>query len=490
MKNVTKILIAVTLCAAVFASTQRIGSLGGNAAFWPGDEANIAAFPAQINNHGYLQLSGVGGDGADADLVFNHNGTAWGLGFQSGNGNQWFDLGWGNGSMGINVAMNNYDSGVGATDTGTGLQTATGMALSWGQAFDWGEIGVSYTSYSSDTITTSYVMEDCTGDDTWTSGDAASCDNSVDDTSEEVDDLMSCTDGGGSVAGDWTDCTNNTLMWNEGGFTWTAAEDCTGEGEIAGDNCTVVAADACSSGNTTDEDACDAEGDACSDGLGTLEADCDNNTSVGAGDGNVDSCTGGDDDPSDGCDNSVENSATYIAGVDQVSPTTDDENNGIMVNFRKACDFWIFDTMVGSLNMPDEGDMDLSASWFTHMDAGGATVMVAMGVDIIDAGDDVDQTAAVAVEAPMTDWATLRAGVNWSYPLVASDDVIGATTGWAMGLGFNWGGFTADYSLSTAAEGKLFNDPVGTFTGFNGGFNDAAAGADDPTQSVTLTYSF
>ena len=52
MKNVTKILTAVTLCAALFASDQRVKALGGNAAFWAGDEANISAFPAQINNHG------------------------------------------------------------------------------------------------------------------------------------------------------------------------------------------------------------------------------------------------------------------------------------------------------------------------------------------------------------------------------------------------------------------------------------------------------
>ena len=60
MKNVTKILTAAVLCAALFASTQRTDALGGNAAFWPGDEANIAAFPAQVNNNSYLQLTGVG----------------------------------------------------------------------------------------------------------------------------------------------------------------------------------------------------------------------------------------------------------------------------------------------------------------------------------------------------------------------------------------------------------------------------------------------
>ena len=82
MKNVTKILTALVLCAAVFASTQRVESLGGNAAFWPGDEANIGAFPAQINNHGFVQLTNVGsGDAhpAAASMVFDHNGTAWGL---------------------------------------------------------------------------------------------------------------------------------------------------------------------------------------------------------------------------------------------------------------------------------------------------------------------------------------------------------------------------------------------------------------------------
>ena len=49
MKNVTKILTAAILCAALFASTQRTTALGG-ASLWPGDEANIGNFPAQVNN--------------------------------------------------------------------------------------------------------------------------------------------------------------------------------------------------------------------------------------------------------------------------------------------------------------------------------------------------------------------------------------------------------------------------------------------------------
>ena len=59
MKNVTKILTVVVLCGAMFASTQRTDALGGSQ-FWPGDESNIASFPAQVNSHAYVQLSGVG----------------------------------------------------------------------------------------------------------------------------------------------------------------------------------------------------------------------------------------------------------------------------------------------------------------------------------------------------------------------------------------------------------------------------------------------
>ena len=99
MKNVTKILTAAVLCAALFCSDQRIDALGGNAAFWSGDEANIANFPAQINNHAYTQFTNVGGSATGADLVFNHNGTAWGFGWVEGDTDTWFDLGWGKNGM-------------------------------------------------------------------------------------------------------------------------------------------------------------------------------------------------------------------------------------------------------------------------------------------------------------------------------------------------------------------------------------------------------
>ena len=61
MKNVKVILISVVLCAAVFANS-RIDALGGDAGFWAGDRANIAIFPATINDHDFVELDNVGDD--------------------------------------------------------------------------------------------------------------------------------------------------------------------------------------------------------------------------------------------------------------------------------------------------------------------------------------------------------------------------------------------------------------------------------------------
>ena len=54
MKNVKVILISVVLCAAIFANS-RIDALGGDAAFWAGDRANIVDFPATINDHDFVE---------------------------------------------------------------------------------------------------------------------------------------------------------------------------------------------------------------------------------------------------------------------------------------------------------------------------------------------------------------------------------------------------------------------------------------------------
>jgi len=299
MKNVTKILTAAVLCAALFASTERINSLGGNAAFWPGDEANIAAFPAQVNNHSFLQIDGVGCDGNDCDegnasLLINKDGTTWGFNYGV-ESTDWVNMSWGNGDMGVTVGMEGGDAG-GA------------MSVSWGGDFGFGEMGIHYTD------------ED---------------------------------DGGDASLG---------------------------------------------------------------------------------------------------------------------------------VNWRKDCGLWIFDDAVVWADDLMADDLEFSGAVFTHMAAGSADVMFAWGMDY-DGADDggMTQTAAIGVEAPVTDWATLRGGYNWAYDLTCEGDGCetgGTESSFAWGLGFNWGGFTADMSISTA----IFQDPMGTFSGQNG--EDLTDG------TLTFTYNF
>jgi len=319
MKNVTKILTAAVLCAALFASTQRTNALGGNAAFWPGDEANIGAFPAQVNNHSFVQFNGVGCSGdncaseddGSASILINKDGTAWGFNYASDDGaGDWVNMAWGNGDMGVTVGMQGGD--------------ADGdMTVGWGGSFGFGEIGAEYFA------------------------------------------------------------------------------------------------------------------------------------------------PGGDGDATLG------------------------------VNWRKDCGFWIFDNAVVNTGDLMGDDLTFDANMFAHHDAGGADVMFAWGLsmlgDSMSCGDDDDelcddagaiaQTAAIGVEANLTDWATLRAGYNWAYELTCEGDDCdtgGSDDGFAWGLGFNWGGLTADMTVSSS----LLQDPVGTITGNNhdgGGLTDTA---------ITLTYSF
>jgi len=132
--------------------------------------------------------------------------------------------------------------------------------------------------------------------------------------------------------------------------------------------------------------------------------------------------------------------------------------------------------------MCEDCDMAISADFFSHMDVGGADLVYAWGIDQGGSNAELTQTATVGIEANMTDWATLRAGYNWAYQLSGDDEVVGnlATDGFTYGLGFNWGGLTADFTVNSA----LLLDPVGTITGNN----DDGGGL--TTDTITLTYSF
>ena len=141
MKNVTKILTAVVLCAALFASQQRVDALGGNAALWPGDEANIAAFPAQVNNHSYLQVKEVGTDadtgltdGGSVSLVTQKDGTTWGFNYGGDYADDWMSMHWGNGDIGVMVGLQSTTGADPADDH-------SDFSVSYGQVFGFGELG-------------------------------------------------------------------------------------------------------------------------------------------------------------------------------------------------------------------------------------------------------------------------------------------------------------------------------------------------------------
>jgi hypothetical protein len=150
MKNVKVILVGVALCATVFAN-QRIDALGGDSGFWPGDKDNINTFPSAVNDHGFVEVDGVGTAGGEGDIsatiVWGDN-TKWGFSFDEAKKNHWFDIMWGSGDMGIRAALlsstpQSYNDDTTLDDESEGV---TGFEIAYGQNFSWGELGVSLTT--------------------------------------------------------------------------------------------------------------------------------------------------------------------------------------------------------------------------------------------------------------------------------------------------------------------------------------------------------
>ena len=149
MKNVKVILVGVALCATIFAN-QRIEALGGDSGFWTGDKDNINTFPAAVNDHGFVEVDGVGsnddGNGVgdiSATIVWGDD-TKWGFQYNEGDANTWFNIMWGSGDMGISASL--ISGTEDADDEGT-----TGFKFGYGQNFNWGELGVSLSSIGDET---------------------------------------------------------------------------------------------------------------------------------------------------------------------------------------------------------------------------------------------------------------------------------------------------------------------------------------------------
>ena len=184
--------------------------------------------------------------------------------------------------------------------------------------------------------------------------------------------------------------------------------------------------------------------------------------------------------------------------------TTDDGVNDaatdLTVNWRNACDAWLFDMAKASLSMTDDGmggtGTVLTYDLFTHVKpVDGVTALFAMGFAYATSEDGAGAEntqmwlpdALLAVEASMTDWATVRAFVAQTH--VFSNDVDGAdgdtgnTTDAGFGVGFGW--TTANgssVSLDMEVSNTLFTDPISTMTGYDAG--NLANG------EVTISYEF
>ena len=222
--------------------------------------------------------------------------------------------------------------------------------------------------------------------------------------------------------------------------------------------------------------------------------------------------------------------------------TTDDAATALTVNWRNACDAWLFDNAKAALSMTDDGagvsGMALTYDLFTHVKpADGVTALFGLGfahastdtdvdaiVEVVEActdtdweagdgadgcGDGFDYTAPVApeaartdnntqmwlpnailaVEASMTDWATVRAFVKQTHVFsndddaTAGDDTTGNMTDAGFGVGFGW--TTANgssVSLDMEVSNSLFTDPISTMTGYKE--------ANLANGEVTISYEF
>ena len=127
MKNVKTLIIVALMGASLFASTTRTNALGG-AGFWAEDYANVASFPADVNNHNVAWT-----DGTDFTSIFDANGTTWG--FTGGSDNDVVNMMWGNGSMGVSFGlgmtpeMKMEDGDLMDADAETAMNIGFGMPL-------------------------------------------------------------------------------------------------------------------------------------------------------------------------------------------------------------------------------------------------------------------------------------------------------------------------------------------------------------------------
>jgi len=151
MKFVKNIILLLTFSVIAFSSDARVDALGGNVGFWADDDQSWTMFPAAINNVDYINVSGAGSGNGSASIVWGE-GTTWGFSF-SGAGdaldaeaNDWLNLMWGNGSMGVSFGLGMGSSNTGEDDADD--VSTMNMDVGFGMMMGFGEIGVSFSNGS------------------------------------------------------------------------------------------------------------------------------------------------------------------------------------------------------------------------------------------------------------------------------------------------------------------------------------------------------
>ncbi len=147
MKFVKTITILMTFCVMAFGNMDRVNALGGNPGFWPEDDANVSAFPAMVNSLDMVQVSGAGSASGAATVIWGE-GTTWGFGFDGANdsdNNDWLNLMWGNGTYGATFGLGSSSQKIGDAET-----SSFGLDAGFGMNMDFGEVGVNFSTGSSD----------------------------------------------------------------------------------------------------------------------------------------------------------------------------------------------------------------------------------------------------------------------------------------------------------------------------------------------------
>ena len=113
MKNVINLLAVLLIGGTLLlASNQRVSALGGNAAYWPEDDANIWVFPHAVNNYNLANT-----DGSDFYVSW---GDGMKFGFAGGMDSDMLNMTWGQDNMGVNFGLNMtpaVDAVAGVTDS-------------------------------------------------------------------------------------------------------------------------------------------------------------------------------------------------------------------------------------------------------------------------------------------------------------------------------------------------------------------------------------